>query len=65
MDSANTLWLDTIINDSLRKGSYRRGSSKRSGYPIRQDVFEDVGFNEDTGDDIRRRERMAQAMYDV
>ena len=65
MDSANTLWLDTVIADCLREGGYRRGSSKRSGYSIRQDVFEDVGFNEDTGDDIRRRERMAQAMYDV
>ena len=65
MDSANTLWLDTVIADCLREGGYRRGSSKGPGYSIRSEVSEDVGFNEDTGDDIARRERMAQAMYDV
>ena len=64
MDLTNTLWLDTVINDGIRKGSYRRGSSSRSGYTLRTEMSEDVGFNEDTGDDIRRRERMAQAMYD-
>jgi hypothetical protein len=64
MDSANTLWLDAIINDSLRKGSDRRGSTERPGYPLRTEMPEDVGFNEDTGDGVERRERMAQAMYD-
>ena len=64
MDSANTLWLDSIINESLREGGYRRGSTKRNRQPVRPEVPEDIGFNEDTGDDIRRRERMAQAMYD-
>ena len=64
MDSANTLWLDSVIADCLREGGYRRGRTKRPGHPICEDVPEDIGFNEDTGDDIRRRERMAQAMYD-
>ena len=65
MDIANTLWLDSFIADCIREGGYKRGGSKRSGHTLRTDVLEDVGFNEDTGDDIRRRERMAEAMYDV
>ena len=65
MYSANTLWLDTIINDSLREGSYRRGSTKRNRHSLRTEMPEDVGFNEDTGDGVERRKRMAQAMYDV
>ena len=64
MDTDYTLWLDDIINDALGKGSNRRGRIKGPGYSIRPEVPEDVGFNEDTGDDIGRRERMAQAMYD-
>ena len=64
MDTDYTLWLDDIINDVLGKSRDRRSGSKGPGYSIRPEVSEDVGFNEDTGDDIRRRERMAEAMYD-
>lgn len=65
MDPSDTLWLDSVINDELREGGYRRDRSKGNQHPFRTDVLKDVGYNEDTGDDIRRRERMAEAMYDV
>ena len=64
MDITNTLWLDSYIADCIREGNDRRSRSKGAGYPIRSAMSEDVGFNEDTGDDIARRERMAEAMYD-
>ena len=64
MDTDDTLWLDDIINDALGKAGDRRSRVKGPGYSIRPEVSQDVGFNEDTGDDIGRRERMAQAMYD-
>jgi hypothetical protein len=64
MDSDYTLWLDDIINDALGKTGGRRSGSEGPGYSIRPAMPQDVGFNEDTGDDIGRRERMAQAMYD-
>ena len=64
MDTDYTLWLDDIINDALGKAGDRRSRVKGPGYSIRPEMSQDVGFNEDTGDDIGRRERMAQAMYD-
>ena len=65
MDPSDTLWLDGEINDCLREGGYRRDRSKGYREPFCTDVLKGIGYNEDTGDDIRRRERMAEAMYEV
>ena len=65
MDLTNTLWLDTFINNELREGGYRRDRIKRywDGYiPI---FFENTGTDESAWNDIGRKERMAQACYDV
>ena len=65
MDTTNTLWLDAVINDLDRQASHRRDSIKRDwdGYCPR--FFEDTGTDEAAWNDIRRRERMAEACYDV
>jgi len=65
MDIKTSLRLATEDHDEYWQSCHRRSGPKRSGHTLRTDVLEDVGFNEDTGDDIRRRERMAQACYDV
>ena len=65
MDPSDTLWLDSVINDELREGGYRRDRTKGDRQSFRTDVLKGIGYNEDTGDDIRRRERMAEAMYEV
>ena len=66
MDITNTLWLDTVINDlEIGKTDNRRDCPKRywDGYCPR--FFEDTGTAESAWNDIRRRERMAEACYDV
>ena len=66
MDITTTLWLDAYINklkDS--KASDRRDHSQGywDGYCV---IFSTLpGFEEAVRDDIRRRERMAEACYDV
>ncbi len=66
MDTDNTLWLDSVINDlEVQQTNNRRTSIKRywDGYCPR--FFEDTGTDESAWNDIRRRERMAEAMYEV
>ena len=65
MDPSDTLQMETEITDDFREGGYRRDRSKGHREPFRTDVLKGIGYNEDTGDDIRRRERMAEAMYEV
>ena len=71
MDTTNTLWLDSVINDIHWKASDRRDcieehfSGKRGieeGYD--SEVSKTDGTPEAAWDDIRRRERMAQACYE-
>ena len=66
MDTTNTLWLDAYINDlEVREANHRRDSTERcwDGYCPR--FFEDTGTDESAWNDIRRRERMAEACYEI
>ena len=65
MDITNTLWLDAFINDELREGGYRRDRSKRHWNGYCSEFSETLGSDQAAWDDIRRRERMAEAMYEV
>ena len=65
MDLTNTLWLDAFINDDLREGGYRRDRIKRYWDGYSSSVLDTTGSDEKVRDDIRRRERMAEAMYEV
>ena len=65
MDLTNTLWLDARIADIHRKTSNRRDSTQRHWDGYSSEVFDTTGSDEAVRDDIRRRERMAEAMYEV
>ena len=65
MDLTDTLWLDDFITDELRVGSYRRDRLKRHWDGYSSSVLDTTGSDEKVRDDIRRRERMAEAMYEV
>ena len=65
MDTDVSLWMDTLINKLERQARSRRDNSQGhwDGYCA---GFSSVpGTEEGFRDDIRRRERMAEAMYDV
>ena len=65
MDLTNTLWLDSVINDGLREGGYRRDRIKRTWIGYSSEFSDTTGSDQKAWDDIRRRERMAEAMYEV
>jgi hypothetical protein len=65
MDIKDTLRLDSYIVDELREGGYRRDRIKRYWDGYSSSFLETSGSDEKAWDDIRRRERMAEACYEV
>jgi hypothetical protein len=65
MDLTNTLWLDAFINNDLREGGYRRDRIERYWDGYSSEFSETTESDEAAWDDIRRRERMAEACYEV
>ena len=65
MDLTNTLWLDAQIADCIREGSDRRDSVERHWNGYCSSFSETTGSDEAVRDDIRRRQRMAEACYDI
>ena len=65
MDLTDTLRLDAFITDELREGGYRRDRSKRYWNGYCSSVSDTTNSDEAVRDDIRRRERMAEACYEV
>ena len=65
MDLTNTLWLDARIADNHMKTSNRRNSPQRDWDGYCSEVLDTTGSDEAVRNDIRRRERMAEAMYEV
>ena len=68
MDPEDIFWVDFPTHDSDWETSYRRDFFEDR--PLRwsidsSDSLADIGDWEASGDDIARRERMAQAMYDL
>ena len=65
MDTFHTLRLATILTDEFREGGYRRDRIKGywDGYiPIFSSLS---GTDKAAWDDIRRKERMGEACYEV
>ena len=64
MDPANISWLESNPDDSYWETYHRRGNSE--GYRVRDfySVFEMFDGNENAWDDLRRRERLAEVMYE-
>ena len=65
MDYDVSLWMETLINKLERQARSRRNSSQGHWDGYCSGFSSMPGTEEGFRDDIRRRERMAQAMYDV
>ena len=65
MDIDNSLWMDTLINKLEREARRRRDSLKGDWVGYSSELSPMLGTEESIRNDIRRRERMAEAMYDV
>ena len=65
MDTKDTLRLAAIIADELREGGYRRDRIKRYWVGDSPVVSSMSRYYQEIGDDLGRRERMAEAIYDV
>jgi hypothetical protein len=65
MDITNTLQLDTELTNCFREGGYRRDRIERYWNGYCSPISDTTGSDEKAWDDIRRRERMAEACYDI
>ena len=67
MDPTNISWLETNPTDSYWEADYRRDCTEGSCARWAADCFavsEMSRYYEEIGDDLRRHQRMAQAMYE-
>ena len=65
MGTDNTSWLESVINKLEREARSRRDRLKGDWDGYSSELSPMLGTKESIGNDIRRRERMAEAMYDV
>ncbi len=64
MDPQDSRLIQARIIDFDWERFHRRNNPESPWYDASLDIPEDLGTNQDTGDDERRRERMAEAMYE-
>ena len=64
MDSQDSRLIPAGFYDFDWQRFHRRNDPESPWYDPSLDIPEDLGTNQDTGDDVRRRERMAEAMYE-
>ena len=64
MDPANISWLESDPEDTYWEAHHRRSDPEGSRDAGSNDVSEVSRYYEEIGDDLRRRERMAEAMYE-
>ena len=67
MDTPAAFRLDTkvVTEDSYGETNYRRNYSERDKQSILAAMSETFGSDKEAWNDLRRRERMAQACYEV
>ena len=65
MDTEDTRKLETDTDDSDRQAGRRRDSIERYWVGDSPVVSEMSRYYQEIGDDLGRRERMAEAIYDV
>ena len=65
MDTDYSLWMDTLINKLQREARSRRNSLKGDWDGYSSELSPMLGTEESIRNDIRRRERMAEACYDI
>ena len=64
MDTEQARQLYKLGDDFDWERFHRRNDPCSPWYDASLDILEDLGTNQDTGDDVGRRERMAEAMYE-
>ena len=64
MDLDHFRWLESRGYDIHWETDGGRDGTEEPWYWLSPKVLEDLGTNEDTGVDVRRRERMAEACYE-
>ena len=65
MDTEDSRELDPDLADEIREGGYRRDRIKRYWVGDSPTVSQMSRYYQEIGDDLGRRERMAEAVYDV
>ena len=65
MDTPDTFWLDTDPDDNYWEAYYKRDYTERDKLSLLEAMSKTFRSDEEAWNDIRRRERMAQAIYDV
>ena len=65
MGTDNTLWLEAVINKLQREARDTRDRLKGDWTGYSSSISPMLGTEESIRNDIRRRERMAEAMYDI
>jgi hypothetical protein len=65
MGTDNTSWLEAVINKLERETRSRRDRLKGNWDGYSSSISPMLGTEESIRNDVRRRERMAEAMYDV
>ncbi len=65
MDIEDSQQLDPDLINEIREGGYRRDRIKRYWIGDSPVVSEMSRYYQEIGDDLGRRERMAEACYDV
>ena len=65
MDTDTTLWLEALINDLYGEASCKRDGIEGYWDGYCSPISDTTGSDEAVRDDIRRRQRMAEAMYEV
>ena len=65
MGTDNTSWLESVINKLEREARSRRDRLKGNWDGYSSTISPMLGTEESIRNDIRRRERMAEAMFDV
>ena len=65
MDTEDPRRLDTDLTNEIREGGYRRDRIERYWVGDSPVVSEMSRYYQEIGDDLARRERMAEACYDV
>ena len=64
MDPQDSRLIPARVIDFDWERFHRRNDPESAWYDASLDIPEDLGTNQDTGDDVGRRERMAEAMYE-
>ena len=64
MDTPGAFRLNTDSDDGNQQAYHRRDYSERDRQSICEALSKTFGSDEEAWNDIRRRERMAQAMYE-